>query len=71
MVREIDKYLVKELRKYINQFKLEKSNSEKIKGIIFKLDGVGPVDNRPSTVKLHHFVRKRKEKKKKIVTRDT
>ena len=24
------------------------------------LDGVGPVDNRPSTVKLHHFVRERK-----------
>ena len=28
-----------------------------------KLDGVGPVDNRPSTKKLHHFV-------KKNVTRD-
>ena len=27
-----------------------------------KLDGVGPVDNRPSTDKLHHFVRKRKKK---------
>ena len=24
---------------------------------IIKLDGVGPVDNRPSTDKLHHFVR--------------
>ena len=23
----------------------------------YKLDGVGPVDNRPSTNKLHHFVR--------------
>ena len=23
-----------------------------------KLDGVGPVDNRPSTDKLHHFVKK-------------
>ena len=23
-----------------------------------KLDGVGPVDNRPSTNKLHHFVQK-------------
>ena len=23
-----------------------------------KLDGVGPVDNRPSTDKLHHFVQK-------------
>ena len=27
-----------------------------------KLDGVGPVDNRPSTDKLHHFVRKNKKK---------
>ena len=25
-----------------------------------KLDGVGPVDNRPYTNKLHHFVRKKK-----------
>ena len=25
-----------------------------------KLEGVGPIDNRPSTVKLHHFVRKKK-----------
>ena len=24
-----------------------------------KLDGVGPVDNRPSTDKLHHFVQKK------------
>ena len=29
-----------------------------------KLDGVGPVDNRPSLDKLHHFVKKKKEKKK-------
>ena len=28
-----------------------------------KLDGVGPVDKRPSTDKLHHFVRKKKKKK--------
>ena len=27
-----------------------------------KLDGVGPIDNRPSTDKLHHFVRKKKKK---------
>ena len=32
-----------------------------------KLDGVGPVDNRPSTDKLHHFVKKTK----KHVTCDT
>ena len=24
-----------------------------------KLDGVGPVDNRPSTAKLHQFVKKK------------
>ena len=30
-----------------------------------ELDGVGPVDNRPSTDKLHQIVRK-KEKKKKV-----
>ena len=28
-----------------------------------KLDGVGPVDSRPSTDKLHHFVRKKRRKK--------
>ena len=27
---------------------------------VTKLDGVGPVDNRPSTDKLHHFVKKKK-----------
>ena len=27
-----------------------------------KLDEVGPVDKRPSTNKLHHFVRKKKKK---------
>ena len=27
-------------------------------------DGLGQIDNRPSTNKLHHFVRKKKEKKK-------
>ena len=26
---------------------------------LLKLDGVGPVDNRPSTDKLHHFVQKK------------
>ena len=42
-----------------------------------ELDGVGPVDNRPSTDKLHHFVRKKKKKKGHVtcdtwhVTRDT
>ena len=37
-----------------------------------KLDGVGPVDNRPSTDKLHHFVHKKKKKKSDTwhVTRD-
>ena len=44
-----------------------------------KLDGVGSIDNRPSTDKLHHFVRKKQNNKKKQktkkpkkhVTRDT
>ena len=39
-----------------------------------KLDRVGPVDNRPSTDKLHHFVKKKKRKKRKKmshVTHDT
>ena len=31
-------------------------------GHINKLDGVGPVYNRPSTDKLHHFVKKKKLK---------
>ena len=39
-----------------------------IEAVLKKLDGVGPVDNRPSTDKLHHFVRK---KIKKYVTCDT
>jgi hypothetical protein len=30
-----------------------------------KLDGVGLVDNRPSTEKLHHFVRKKEETKER------
>ena len=29
---------------------------------INELDGVGPVDNRPSTNKLHHIVKKKKKK---------
>ena len=32
--------------------------------IFIKLDGVGPIDNRPSSDKLHHFVRKKTKKKK-------
>ena len=39
-----------------------------------KLDGVGPVDNRPSTDKLHHSVQKKKKKKNSDrwqVTHDT
>ena len=31
-----------------------------------KLDGVGPVDNRPSTDKLHQFVKKNNKKKNLI-----
>ena len=36
----------------------------------WKLDGVGPVYNRPSTDKLHHIFQK-KTKKTKHLTRDT
>jgi hypothetical protein len=39
-----------------------------IKDYLLKLDGVGPVENRPSTDTLHHFVQK---KKKGHVTRGT
>ena len=35
-----------------------------ISGTFLKLDEVGPVDNRPSTDKLHHFVQKKKKEKK-------
>ena len=43
------------------------SKFEDIILVVFKLDGVGPVDNRPSTNKLHHFV----QKKMLHLTRDT
>ena len=36
----------------------------------WKLDGVGPVDNRPSPAKLLNFVRKKKKKKLLHVTHD-
>ena len=32
-----------------------------------KLDGVGPVDNRPSTDKLHPFVKKRRRKRRRRI----
>ena len=35
-----------------------------------KLDGVGPVNNRPSTDLIHHVVRKKKKEVKKRVTLD-
>ena len=38
---------------------------------VWKLDGVGPVDNRPFTNKLHHLVRKKERKKMWHVTCDT
>ena len=37
---------------------------------LLKLDGVGPVDNRHSTKKLHHSVRKKKQKYMWQVTHD-
>ena len=35
-------------------------------GVHNKLDGVGPVDNRPSTDKLHKIVKKKRKKEKKV-----
>ena len=50
-----------------NVIRLYMDNEQRLK----KLDGVGPADNRPSTDKHHHFFRKKKIKKIKIlVTRD-
>ena len=46
------------------------SSFRKTKLYVIELDGVGPVDNRPSTDKLHHVVQK-KEKKKKEEKNDT
>ena len=53
-----------------------KNNKKNIYMFENKLDVVGPVDNRPSTDKLHHFVRKKEEDKnmtcdKCDVTHDT
>ena len=50
--KKIGKYKKKVLSKYICPLGLS----------IKELDGVGPVDNRPSTDKLHHFVKKKKKK---------
>ena len=47
-----------------------KANTDQILSLQHKLDGVGPVDNRASTDKLHHFVRKKKTKKRKKMTCD-
>ena len=39
------------------------SDSELICWCFSKLDGVGPIDNRPSSDKLHLFLQKRRRKK--------
>ena len=46
---------------------LRRRHSQTVKNFAssHKLDGVSPVDNRPSTNKLHHIVQKKKKKKKK------
>ena len=36
-----------------------RNNLKNVIFIAYKLDGVGPVDNRPSTDKLYHFVQKK------------
>ena len=33
-------------------------DEEPVSELVYKLDGLGPVDNRPSIDKLHHFVNK-------------
>ena len=38
---------------------------------MYKLDGVGPVDNRPSTDKLHQIVKKKFKKKNKKIKNGT
>ena len=46
--------------KKLNHSYTVKTNNPYKKTLYLKeLDGVGPVDNRPSTDKLHHFVRKK------------
>ena len=40
-------------------------HSSTVKLCYSKLDGVGPLDNRPSTNKLHHFVQKKEKKEEK------
>ena len=47
-------YFLAKFTKYFRQVKQVK---------VSKLDVVGPVDNRPSTNKLHHFFEKNEEKK--------
>ena len=39
---------------------------QKVGKMNIKLDWVGPVDNRPSPNKLHHFVKKKKRKKREV-----
>ena len=58
-------YLFTHLPNYCSLFKIWKSSC------VIKLDRVGPVDNRPSTDKLHHFVKKTKQKINKKLTCDT
>ena len=49
-----------------HKFTVEEMDDETYTGLIMykwvKLDGVGPFDNRPSTDKIHHFVRGKKKK---------
>ena len=55
----VQHYLVKMLHKILTQ--LDNNSGGDTFAVIaalidWKLDGVGPVDNRPSTDKLHHFL---------------
>ena len=39
--------------------------AHRLNELINELDGVGPVDNRPSTNKLHHFVEEEEKREEK------
>ena len=44
---------------------LESCHARVLYWAVEKLDGVGPFDNRPSTDKLQHFVKKEEEEKER------
>ena len=53
----IQEHNKKKSNTFSNYF-LKFTNIQNVQVSVTKLDGVGPVDNRPSTDKLHHFKKK-------------